>query len=211
MGASPRLRRATRRSGREDQDLGLDDPRGHVPRRAREPAGARNRPMGGPSCGLETAAGWICRSSHPQPAAGFCSGTSEASPRERPRSRTMPSISRARCPGTSDVFPYAWLWQELGATEGPPWLGRAYTIAIEPATSFPATGSAASSRPVPPTASLRPGNPQTRGSAFAFRPFDRRQPRSPQARDRPHPAYRRRHRHEDAHRARRDATRNTIP
>ena len=39
-----------------------------------------------------------------------------------------------------DVFPYAWLWQELGATEGPPWLGRAYTIAIEPATSFPATG-----------------------------------------------------------------------
>ena len=39
-----------------------------------------------------------------------------------------------------DVFPYAWLWQELGSTAGPPWLGRAYTIAIEPATSFPATG-----------------------------------------------------------------------
>jgi hypothetical protein len=39
-----------------------------------------------------------------------------------------------------DVFPYAWLWQELGATAGPPWHGRAYTIAIEPATSFPATG-----------------------------------------------------------------------
>ena len=39
-----------------------------------------------------------------------------------------------------DMFPYAWLWQELGATAGPPWLGRAYTIAIEPATSFPATG-----------------------------------------------------------------------
>jgi Domain of unknown function (DUF4432) len=39
-----------------------------------------------------------------------------------------------------DVFPWAWLWQELGATAGPPWLGRAYTIAIEPATSFPATG-----------------------------------------------------------------------
>jgi hypothetical protein len=39
-----------------------------------------------------------------------------------------------------DVFPHAWLWQELGSTEGPPWLGRAYTIAIEPATSFPATG-----------------------------------------------------------------------
>jgi Domain of unknown function (DUF4432) len=39
-----------------------------------------------------------------------------------------------------DVFPYAWLWQELGATAGPPWFGRAYTIAIEPATSFPAAG-----------------------------------------------------------------------
>jgi hypothetical protein len=39
-----------------------------------------------------------------------------------------------------DMFPYAWLWQELGATAGPPWLGRAYTTAIEPATSFPATG-----------------------------------------------------------------------
>ena len=44
-----------------------------------------------------------------------------------------------------DVFPYAWLWQELGGTAGPPWLGRAYTIAIEPATSFPATGLGGSS------------------------------------------------------------------
>ena len=50
--------------------------------------------------------------------------------------------SRSRCTLSwdLDVFPYAWLWQELGATAGPPWLGRAYTIAIEPATSFPATG-----------------------------------------------------------------------
>ena len=40
----------------------------------------------------------------------------------------------------AEVFPYAWLWQELGATAGPPWLGRAYTIAIEPATSYPGTG-----------------------------------------------------------------------
>lgn len=39
-----------------------------------------------------------------------------------------------------DVFPYAWLWQELGATTGAPWFGRAFTMAIEPATSFPATG-----------------------------------------------------------------------
>jgi galactose mutarotase-like enzyme len=39
-----------------------------------------------------------------------------------------------------DVFPYAWLWQELGGTAGPPWFGDAYALAIEPATSYPATG-----------------------------------------------------------------------
>ena len=39
-----------------------------------------------------------------------------------------------------DVFPYAWLWQEFGATAGAPWFGRAFTMAIEPATSFPASG-----------------------------------------------------------------------
>jgi hypothetical protein len=38
------------------------------------------------------------------------------------------------------MFPFAWLWQELGGTPGPPWLGQAYTIAVEPSTSFPATG-----------------------------------------------------------------------
>jgi galactose mutarotase-like enzyme len=40
----------------------------------------------------------------------------------------------------AEMLPFAWLWQELGATEGPPWLGQAYTIAIEPSTSFPAIG-----------------------------------------------------------------------
>lgn len=39
-----------------------------------------------------------------------------------------------------DVFPYAWLWQELRGTAGPPWFGGAYAMAIEPATSFPASG-----------------------------------------------------------------------
>jgi hypothetical protein len=39
-----------------------------------------------------------------------------------------------------DVFPYAWLWQEFGATAGAPWYGRAFTMAIEPATSIPASG-----------------------------------------------------------------------
>lgn len=39
-----------------------------------------------------------------------------------------------------EIFPYAWLWQEFGATAGAPWFGRAFTMAIEPATSFPASG-----------------------------------------------------------------------
>jgi hypothetical protein len=39
-----------------------------------------------------------------------------------------------------DVFPYAWLWQELGGTAGRPWFGGAYAMAIEPATSYPASG-----------------------------------------------------------------------
>ena len=39
-----------------------------------------------------------------------------------------------------DVFPYAWLWQELRGTAGRPWFGDAYALAIEPATSYPASG-----------------------------------------------------------------------
>jgi hypothetical protein len=39
-----------------------------------------------------------------------------------------------------DVFPYAWLWQELGGTAGRPWFGGAYALAVEPATSYPASG-----------------------------------------------------------------------
>lgn len=32
-------------------------------------------------------------------------------------------------------LPYAWLWQELNATEGFPWFGRARAVAIEPAST----------------------------------------------------------------------------
>lgn len=35
-----------------------------------------------------------------------------------------------------DVFPVAWLWQELGATTTFPWFGRAYVMAVEPATTW---------------------------------------------------------------------------
>ena len=39
--------------------------------------------------------------------------------------------------------PFAWLWQELRAFDGYPWYGEAYTVAIEPSTSYPAQGLAA--------------------------------------------------------------------
>lgn len=35
----------------------------------------------------------------------------------------------------ADVMPYAWLWQELHATHGYPWYGRAYATAIEPSST----------------------------------------------------------------------------
>ena len=57
--------------------------------------------MGGRSCRLETVASWTCRSSPPHHPAGCFSAIWEASPRGRQRSKTMPSISPARCPGTT--------------------------------------------------------------------------------------------------------------
>ncbi len=42
-----------------------------------------------------------------------------------------------------DVFPHAWFWQELHATEGFPWFGRAYVVAVEPANVLPGEGATA--------------------------------------------------------------------
>lgn len=42
-----------------------------------------------------------------------------------------------------ELFPYAWFWQELNATPGPPWWRQAYVTAIEPATTIPGQGIAA--------------------------------------------------------------------
>lgn len=39
-------------------------------------------------------------------------------------------------------LPTAWLWQELKASPGWPWFGRARVIGIEPATSYPGAGLA---------------------------------------------------------------------
>ena len=40
------------------------------------------------------------------------------------------------------VFPCAWLWQEVHATNDWPWFGRAYVVAVEPASTFPGQGMA---------------------------------------------------------------------
>lgn len=42
----------------------------------------------------------------------------------------------ARC------MPYLWFWQEFGATLSYPWYGRAYTIGLEPFSSYPTDGIA---------------------------------------------------------------------
>ncbi len=39
-----------------------------------------------------------------------------------------------------DVFPYLWYWQSFGGGEGYPWYGRTYNVALEPWTSWPASG-----------------------------------------------------------------------
>jgi hypothetical protein len=40
----------------------------------------------------------------------------------------------------TEVFPYAWFWQELSASSGYPWYRAAHTMAIEPFTSYPGQG-----------------------------------------------------------------------
>jgi Domain of unknown function (DUF4432) len=41
-----------------------------------------------------------------------------------------------------DVFDKAWLWQEVHSTMDWPWYGRAYVVAVEPASSIPGHGIA---------------------------------------------------------------------
>jgi len=41
-----------------------------------------------------------------------------------------------------DVFPYVWLWQVCRGSEGFPWYGRTYNMALEPWTSYPGSGIA---------------------------------------------------------------------
>jgi hypothetical protein len=41
-----------------------------------------------------------------------------------------------------EVFPYIWLWQVCRGSEGYPWYGRTYNMALEPWTSYPGSGLA---------------------------------------------------------------------
>lgn len=41
------------------------------------------------------------------------------------------------------LFPTAWLWQEMGSSKGGPWFGRGRVVGIEPCTSWPGIGLAA--------------------------------------------------------------------
>jgi hypothetical protein len=41
-----------------------------------------------------------------------------------------------------EVFPYVWFWQVCHGSEGYPWYGRTYNMALEPWTSFPGSGIA---------------------------------------------------------------------
>ncbi len=42
-----------------------------------------------------------------------------------------------------EIFPHAWLWQEVHSGAGWPWYCRAYVVAVEPASTIPGQGMAA--------------------------------------------------------------------
>ncbi len=55
------------------------------------------------------------------------------------------------------VFPYLWLWYELGGTPEPPWFGRGRLIGLEPNTTCSAAGLADADRRGGRLLSLQPG------------------------------------------------------
>lgn len=59
------------------------------------------------------------------------------------------------------VFPYAWLWCELGGTPEAPWHGRARLIGLEPSTTCSANGLADAERRGQRLLTLEPGRPVT--------------------------------------------------
>jgi galactose mutarotase-like enzyme len=59
-----------------------------------------------------------------------------------------------------ETFPYAWFWQELGASRDFPWFGRAYATAIEPQTTIPSQGIAVARERGARLLMLVPGEPR---------------------------------------------------
>jgi hypothetical protein len=57
----------------------------------------------------------------------------------------------------STLFPCAWLWLELGATEASPWGGKTRLIGLEPNTTWPANGLAEADRRGAALLTLQPG------------------------------------------------------
>ena len=58
----------------------------------------------------------------------------------------------------ANVFPFTCFWHELRASEGFPWFGRGYALALEPVTSWPAAGIAEVARTTGTQRSLAPGH-----------------------------------------------------
>jgi galactose mutarotase-like enzyme len=57
----------------------------------------------------------------------------------------------------TEVFPYAWFWQELNSSPGFPFYKRSYVIAIEPASSIPGHGLTAVMEKTGSHLTLQPG------------------------------------------------------
>jgi len=56
-----------------------------------------------------------------------------------------------------DIFPFCWLWLELGGTPDAPWNGKARLIGLEPNTTWPGNGLADAARRGAPLLTLKPG------------------------------------------------------
>jgi hypothetical protein len=59
------------------------------------------------------------------------------------------------------LFPYAALWQETGAIRGYPFYGKAYVVALEPNSSYPAHGLAKVMEKTGTHLTLAPGESRT--------------------------------------------------
>lgn len=55
------------------------------------------------------------------------------------------------------LFPTAWLWQEMGGSQGGPWFGRGRVVGVEPCTTWPGRGLAAAVANDRPLLRLAPG------------------------------------------------------